>query len=262
MVNHIRPVLLFTVLSIMTFAIACSSSDESAPASAPTPDMSDDRRPTPVGGQEETTGELILTQQFDMGIEVTSPVFNRIRRIPKTYVCKGKKPRAGASFEQNAQTKYLGRINSSPPLEWTGIPDGTQSIALIMDSNQLPGERWVHWLLWNLPSNATGLPERVATTTDVVALGANTRQGINDDKTLGYSGPCPSPVSDIMKWGSSGQAGLKLVFNYVFTVYALDIELDLPGAATVEEFMQAIDGHILSGGKIKGEFLASKQIDG
>jgi phosphatidylethanolamine-binding protein (PEBP) family uncharacterized protein len=45
-------------------------------------------------------------------------------------------------------------------------------------------------------------------------------------------------------------------------VYALDIVLDLPGGATADEFLKAIDGHILSGGTIKGEFVASKQIDG
>ena len=241
-----------TALILPLVIAACSSSDEVGPSPA-----------AAVGsGGDEATSESSLTQTFDLGIEVISPVFNRIRRIPKTYVCKGTRPRPGASFEQDALTKYANRENISPPLEWTGIPDGTQSIALLMDSDQLPGDRWVHWLIWNLPSDTSGLPERVATTTEVSALGINTRQGINDDEIIGYSGPCPAPVSDIQLWGGASKGGLKLVFEYVFTVYALDIVLDLPGGATADEFLKAIDGHILSGGTIKGEFVASKQIDG
>jgi phosphatidylethanolamine-binding protein (PEBP) family uncharacterized protein len=57
------------------------------------------------------------------------------------------------------------------------------------------------------------------------------------------------------------QTKVKIVFEYVFHVYALDTILDLPGGATKDEFLQAIDGHILSGGVIKGEFVGSKQMN-
>ena len=57
------------------------------------------------------------------------------------------------------------------------------------------------------------------------------------------------------------QTKLKLVFEYEFNVYALDTVLDLPGGATREEFIRAIEGHILSAGVIKGEFVGSKQMN-
>jgi len=89
----------------------------------------------------------------------------------------------------------------------------------------------------------------------VAALGPDTRQGTNDDKVVGYSGPCPIPVTV-----GYFDAKPKVVFEYLFHVYALDTVLDLPGGATRDEFLQAIDGHILSGGVIRGEFVASKQL--
>ena len=63
-------------------------------------------------------------QTFEMTIEVTSPVFSRIRRIPKTNVCPGRPPKPGTSFEQDALTRYADRKNTSPPIDWTGIPEG------------------------------------------------------------------------------------------------------------------------------------------
>ena len=115
-----RRLQLGTTLLLALIIAGCSSSDEGGGAPAAVADTG--------SGGDEATGEFVLKQTFDMGIEVTSPVFNRIRRIPKSYVCKGQPPKPGQSFEQNAATKYANRENISPPLEWTGIPDGTQSI--------------------------------------------------------------------------------------------------------------------------------------
>ncbi len=251
-----RRLQLGTALLLALIIAGCSSSDEGGGAPAAVADTG--------SGGDEATGEFVLKQTFDMGIEVTSPVFNWIRRIPKSYVCKGQPPKPGQSFEQNAATKYANRENISPPLEWTGIPDGTQSIALLMDSDQIvheqaPDARWAHWLIWNLPPDTTGLPERVATTTELADFGPDTRQGTNDDKVIGYSGPCPLPVT-IRHQGQSGGPTQKLVLEYLFRVYALDTLLGIPGGATRDEFLQAIDGHILSGGVIRGEFVASKQL--
>ena len=127
---------------------------------------------------------------------------------------------------------------------------------------EAPDVRFVHWLIWNLPSATDGLPERVATTTELAVFGPDTLQGTNDDKVIGYSGPCPLPVTDAGgQHVDYRQTKLELVFEYLFHVYALDTMLGLPGGATKGEFLQAIDGHILSGGVIKGEFVASKQIN-
>ena len=154
-----------------------------------------------------------------MTIEVTSPVFSRIRRIPKTNVCPGRPPKPGTSFEQDALTRYADRKNTSPPLDWTGIPEGTQSIAVLMDSDQIahaedPDARFTHWIIWNLPADASGLPESVATTTDVAALGPDVRQGTNDDKherRQGHRilGPVPAAGYRRLRRGQA-QGGLRV----------------------------------------------------
>ena len=164
---------------MLLFALAlaaCSSDDGGGPAEAGGAPAA-----TEAPADDEAVAEAKVSQTLDMSIEVTSPVFNRIRRIPKTYVCPGGAPRPGQSFEQNPE-KYVGRENVSPPLEWAGIPEGTKSIALLMDSDQIAhsedlNARWTHWLIWNIPADATGLPERVASTTDVAAIGPGVRQG-------------------------------------------------------------------------------------
>ncbi len=248
---------LFALTVLPAFIFAACASDDTGDSGGAVPAAATD------GGDEGTGGDsepVAMKQTFDMGIEVTSPVFNRIRRIPKDYVCPGGAPVKGQSFEQNPE-KYIGRENISPPLDWTGIPEGTQSIALIMDSDEFaheadPDARWTHWIIWNLPPDTASLPERVATTTEVVDLGPNVRQGTNDVKTIGYTGPCPLPTTYRPVHGK-----VKLVFEYVFNIYALDTVLDLPGGATRAEFMQAIDGHVLSAGVIKGEFVGSKQMN-
>ena len=247
-------------LAIAALLAACSSGDDGDPPEDTGPASA--AADTDAGG-DQTGGESAAAapaQTFEMTLEVTSPVFSRIRRIPKAHVCPGRPPKPGTAFEQDALTRYDDRKNTSPPLDWTGLPEGTQSIALMMDSDQLahdedPDARWTHWLIWNLPADTAGLAEAVATTTEVAALGPDARQGTNDDGVIGYSGPCPLPVTVGYR-----EARPKIVFEYLFHVYALDTVLDLPGGATRAEFLNAIEGHVLAGGVIMGEFVASKQM--
>ncbi len=246
-------------IALTVLLAACSSGDggDGPEDTGAAPATAAGATTDPSGGQDAAVAPA---QAFDMTVEVTSPVFSRIRRIPKTHVCPGQPPKPGTAFEQDALTRYADRKNTSPPLDWTNLPDGTQSIALLMDSDQIahdedPDARWTHWLIWNLPADATGLPEAVATSTEVAALGPDVRQGTNDDKVVGYSGPCPLPVTVGYR-----EAKPKIVFEYLFHVYALDTVLDLPAGATRAEFLNAIEGHVLAGGVIRGEFVASKQM--
>jgi hypothetical protein len=260
----IRTIRLGIVFVLAVFLVGCSSGDDGgdAPAAAAN---------SVGGGEEGATGGYKLTQAFNMGIEVTSPVFSRIRRIPKQHTCPGITTKAGQSFATNYEEGVTFE-NTSPPLEWTGVPDGTVSIALVMDSDQIaevrdttpgqaaesaPDNAWSHWVIWNIPADSTGLAEAVASTTEVLAIGPNTRQGVNDDKTVGYSGPCPVPVT-VERSGYFGTP--KIVFSYFFHIYALDVELDLGPETTKSQLLEAIDGHILAGGEIKGEFLAKKNL--
>ena len=187
-------------------------------------------------------------------MEVTSPVFNDIRRIPKEHSCGGKLPDAG-TFAEQGYTGTETYPNTSPQLDWTGVPKGAESIALIMDSDQSLGEVMAHWVIWNIPADATGLPEAVATTTEVVSIGPSAMQGMNDDGTVGYSGPCPAAVTVL--WHRFGdKAKPKVTFSYVFHVYALDTVLDLSPETTKEGLLQAMEGHVIGGGEIAGQFVA------
>ena len=128
---------LATALLLALFIAGCSSSEDGGDATGGAPAAAAD---TSSGGGDEATEGYKLTQTFDMSIEVTSPVFNRIRRIPKDHSCTPKARKAGQSYEQNFDpTRTF--ANSSPPLEWTGVPEGTVSIALVMDSDQVPAVR-------------------------------------------------------------------------------------------------------------------------
>jgi Raf kinase inhibitor-like YbhB/YbcL family protein len=246
---------LATTLSLALIIAACSSSaEDGATGTGGAPAAAAD-----TGGWA-ATGEDALKQTFDMGMEVTSPVFNDIRRIPKNNTCGGRQPGAGGFFEQGYDASRV-FANTSPPLEWTGVPEGTVSIALMMDSDQSLAKVTSHWVIWNIPADATGLPEAVATTTEVLLIGPSTRQGTNDDTTLGYSGPCPKAVT--VEYSEAGRRRLRqILFNYVFHVYALDTELDLGAETTREGLLKAIEGHVLGGGEITGQFAArTKRLD-
>ncbi|MDQ2696040.1 MAG: YbhB/YbcL family Raf kinase inhibitor-like protein, partial [Pseudomonadota bacterium] len=105
-----------------------------------------------------------------MSLILTSPAFAAGGPIPSLYTCDGR--------------------DISPPLEWSGLPQGTQSLALIVDDPDAPDPAapktvWVHWVLYNIPPTAAGLAEGIAT------LPAGAREGRNDWRRTGYGGPCP-----------------------------------------------------------------------
>ena len=204
------------------------------------------------------TPEYKLTQEFPLSMELTSTVFTRIRRIPIEYTCTANYyyPEAGFSARYGE--------DKSPPLAWADAPEGTQSFALISDDpDAVEFEAGVvsprvHWLIWNIPVDVTELAEQVATTTDVLAIGPNTRQGINDFSQIGWSGPCPPPnIMSIAQHLSDSQKLQKTQYphGYRFTVYALDTELDLAAGANKNDLLAALDGHILAGGELIGEYV-------
>ena len=129
----------------------------------------------------------------------------------------------------------------SPPLDWDGAPRETGSFALICDDPDAPrAEPWVHWLIWNIPGDATGLLQglpRKATLSDYRVQGANSWPSDN----IGYRGPAPP----------KGHG----VHHYHFKLYALDSMLDLEaGAATKEDLLSAMKGHILAEAQLIGTY--------
>jgi len=152
-----------------------------------------------------------------MSMLIQSPAFEEGEAIPAIYTCDG------------------GDI--SPPLEWAGVPEDTQSLVLIVDDPDAPDPAapkmvWVHWLLYNLPAMATGLPEAVT------ALPAGTLEGINDWQRTGYGGPCP-PIGR---------------HRYFFKLYALDTVLPDLAQPTKDQLLEAIQGHVIEEAVLMGTY--------
>lgn len=153
-------------------------------------------------------------------MKLSSPLFQHGQPIPKQFTGEG--------------------ADISPPLKWEGAPASTKSLALICDdpdAMSVAGKVWVHWVIWNIPATATGLPENVEKK-EIVLGGA--RQGMNSWPRLGYNGPMPPPGHG--------------VHHYHFKLYALDTVLDLPPRATKSQLEAAMKGHILAETELVGTY--------
>ncbi len=124
----------------------------------------------------------------------------------------------------------------SPPLSWSDAPDGVVSFALICDDPDAPAGTWVHWVIFNIPADADGLPEGVPTE-GVLADGSV--QGINDFRRVGYGGPCPPRGKP---------------HRYYFKLYALDARLELGAGATKRDVLRAMEGHVLAEAQLMGTY--------
>jgi Raf kinase inhibitor-like YbhB/YbcL family protein len=126
-------------------------------------------------------------------------------------------------------------VDISPPLKWSNIPDGTKAFALICDDPDAPVGIWVHWVLFNLPSDINELSENIPLS-DVLPNGA--LQGRNDFGNIGYGGPCPP----------------RGTHRYYFKIYALGEKLDLKAGSTKSELVKAMTGRILGEGQLMGKY--------
>jgi len=151
-----------------------------------------------------------------MNIQVTSTAFADGQSIPGKYTCDGS--------------------DVSPPLQWSNAPANAKSFALIVDDPDAPVGTWVHWVIYDLPTGTSALPENVAKSQ--YAAG-NAKQGLNDFKSLGYGGPCPPP----------GKA-----HRYFFKLYGLDTVLDLKPGVTKKDLLKAMEGHVLAQGQLVGTY--------
>jgi len=150
-----------------------------------------------------------------MSLVLKSAAFSEGGWIPEKYTCDGD--------------------NVSPPLEWSGIPAGTATLALICDDPDAPMGTWVHWVVFNIPPETDGLPENVPPERELRQGGL---QGINDFRKIGYGGPCPPGGTH----------------RYFFKLYALDCRPDLPAGITKSQLMAAMEGHILDQAVLMGRY--------
>lgn len=141
-------------------------------------------------------------------MRITSPAFEDGKMIPATYTCDSD--------------------NINPPLEISDVPEGTQSLAIIMEDPDAPNGPFTHWLMWNIPPSTKKIEEN-----DWVD---GAEQGINDGGELGYMGPCPP-------------AG---VHHYNFKIYALKTRLDLNGEVSKEELEREINNNLLGEARLVG----------
>jgi len=152
-----------------------------------------------------------------MTFALSSSVFTHGGEIPSKYTCEGQ--------------------DVSPPLAWSGIPDGTRSLALIVDDPDAPDPAapkmtWVHWVLYNIPAGTDSLPE------DAHQPPVGALPGLNDWQRTGYGGPCP-PIGR---------------HRYFHKLYALDTllpDLGRPSKAALEARMQ---GHVIAQAELVGTY--------
>lgn len=147
--------------------------------------------------------------------KLESSAFAPSASIPSKYTCEGQ--------------------DLAPALRWGGLPEKTRSLALIVSDPDAPDPAapkrvWVHWVVYNLPAQAEGLPEGGK-------LPAGASEGKNDWGRTDYGGPCP-PIGR---------------HRYIHTLYALDTTLDLrqPDKAALEAAMK---GHVLGEAQLIGTY--------
>ena len=129
----------------------------------------------------------------------------------------------------------------SPALEWTNVPMGTVTFALLFHDPDVALRKSLddvtHWIAWNIPGTATKLDEGIkegATLPDGMVQGKNTRG------TNAYMGPgAPATGPD---------------HHYTFELFALDTKLDVNPDASRADVMKALEGHILGKAVWVGRF--------
>lgn len=150
-----------------------------------------------------------------MAFKIECSQFNDGGTIPSKYTCDG--------------------ANVSPSLKWSGAPAGVKSFALICDDPDAPIGDWVHWALFNIPPETTGLEENFPSDK---TFKNGMISGLNDFKKYGYGGPCPP----------SG------AHRYFFKLYALDTALKLGPGASKKEILNAMAKHIIAETRLMGVY--------
>jgi len=162
-----------------------------------------------ISQQEQKTNSDILTPMI-----ITSPAFQQGASIPSQYTCDGS--------------------NTHPTLLFSDIPEGAQSLALLMDDPDVPKTlrpdgMWDHWVVFNMPAQTREISEGAR---------ANGVYGKNTGGKNEYGGPCPPDREH----------------RYFFKLYALDTMLDLPEGASKKDVEQAMQGHILAQAELMGVY--------
>jgi Raf kinase inhibitor-like YbhB/YbcL family protein len=164
--------------------------------------------PTQVQVATSTMAEADTESATPAPFDLTSTAFEAEGVIPDRHSCKGE--------------------DVSPELSWGDPPDGTQSLAIIFEDPDASARGWVHWVIYGIPTETQHIAEAVE---DGPVTYQGMLHGSSNFGTMDYRGPCPPQDS---------------THRYVFTLYALDVVLDLEPGANEIELLAAMDGHILA----------------
>lgn len=148
-------------------------------------------------------------------MQLTSPYFKEGKHIPVTFTQEGE--------------------NVSPPLQWSGAPEGTQSYAIIVEDPDAPKGLVVHWVIYNIPVIIEAFDREVP---HGAHYGESILQGVNTMGKMGYEGPKPPDGEH----------------RYFFRLFALDTELKLEAGADRDQLLAAMEGHVLAEAKLMGRY--------
>ncbi|MEA2189594.1 MAG: hypothetical protein QOK16_4605 [Solirubrobacteraceae bacterium] len=142
-------------------------------------------------------------------LTLRSPAFSNHESIPRRHAQDGE--------------------NLAPPLEWSGVPDGTKAFAVVVHDPDAPlVDGYTHWVAYGIPGDATGLPEG----------GGDAVAGVNSSGDVGYRGPAPPPGHG--------------VHHYYFWVYALDEEIDLEPGLDRRALLERIEDRVIEQARLIG----------
>ena len=157
-----------------------------------------------------------------MPIELTSTAFAQGQPIPKEYTGEG--------------------ADVSPPISWSGLPEGTPELVLICDDPDAPtAEPWVHWVIYKIPVAMAGLPEGIERRARLKQP-AGVLQGKNSwpSQNVGYRGPMPPPGHG--------------THRYFFRLYALEARLVISPGVDKKSLLEEIKDHVLEEGQLMGTY--------
>jgi len=126
--------------------------------------------------------------------------------------------------------------DASPALQWTQAPAATKSFALICRDTDAPGGTFIHWVIYNIPGTASGLPEGLLRQQQ---LTDGSVQGTNDFNVIGYRGPSPPPGR---------------THHYHFVLYALDTLLPVETGIGAVRLLEMVKDHVLATARLTGTY--------
>ena len=144
-------------------------------------------------------------------LKITSGAFGHHESIPDRHTSNGE--------------------DVSPAIEWSGLPEGTESIAVVVHDPDAPlVDGFTHWVAYGIDGSATGIPEG----------GGDETNGVNDMGNQGYNGPAPPPGHG--------------THHYYFWVYALREDPGLDAGLSRRELLEKIEDLVIEQARLVGTY--------